>query len=933
MGARAGAKLAKNISKRVSPKANSKKTRVVPIQTHALADLVSTIGYQTPNVLAATKIKAPKNKETQEYLKERLGGKGAGLVSIAKLGISVPPAFNLSTALCSVYLSKQRIPDAVIQQCHSAMTGLEKALNKKFGSAENPLLVSVRSGARISMPGMMDTILNLGLNTAVTENLAKKYPDRARFFWDCYRRLIQMFSGVVLNLDLNPFEDILADIKDKEGVRVDSELSEKAVQKVCEEYLAHIRASSKTFPQDPWEQLTLAMEAVFRSWNTDRAIHYRKLNRISDEWGTSVTVQAMVFGNLNDRSGTGVVFTRDPSTGVNKLYGEYLLNAQGEDVVAGIRTPHEIHEMKKQLPKSFVALVEALEVLEKHFNEVQDVEFTVEEEKLYILQTRSAKRTASAALEHAAQFVKEKRLNTKEALKRISYDQVKQLLHPTLKATTEKPVAKGLPASPGAVSGRVVFDPETAVLRARTGIKVILVRRETSPEDIMGMAVAEGILTATGGMTSHAAVVGRGMGKSCVVGCTELHVNEQKKFAEVRGVQIQEEDWITLNGSTGEVYLGDLPTAPVTWGETAKTFFSWADAQAKIPVLANADTPEQAKLSVGLGAQGIGLCRTEHMFFDKERIKKFRLMILTEDTEMRSSLAQELQRYQREDFIGILKEMAGLSVCVRLLDPPLHEFLPKADDLEEIRSLAVDLKVSENKLVNRIHQLHETNPMLGHRGCRLGVTFPEIYSMQVRALAESLAESLKNSWKAELKIMIPLVMNTQELAALLKTLKADFETQLQKSLKSDAGLMKAAQKFVKWGTMIELPRACVVAKDLAPLIDFFSFGTNDLTQTTLGISRDDAAKFVPTYREQGLMSSDPFETLDQEGVGRLIRMAVEEGRKANSKLEIGVCGEHGGDPESIRFFHSLQFNTVSCSPFRVPIARLAVARVEEAKKK
>ncbi|MDB5039023.1 MAG: pyruvate phosphate dikinase, partial [Bacteriovoracaceae bacterium] len=765
-------------------------------------------------------------------------------------------------------------------------------------------------------------------NREITTRLAEENTEKAKFWWDCYRRLIQMYSEVVLGVSASAFDQILTNWKARDGVKNDSELSVKTLQSIVHDFEASVQAHGKTFPQDPWAQLTAAIEAVFRSWNTDRAIHYRKLNNIPEDWGTAVTVQSMVFGNLNENSATGVVFTRNPSTGENKIYGEYLLNAQGEDVVAGIRTPKDIQNLKKDLAKSCKQLVLVLEKLEKHFGEVQDVEFTIEDGRLFILQTRTAKRTAAATIEHFLQFVKEKKLKPERALQKIEYEQVKQLLHPTLKVTEQKPMARGLPASPGAVAGKAVFDPESAVIISRSGQKVILVRRDTSPEDIMGMAVSEGILTSTGGMTSHAAVVGRGMGKSCVVGCTEISVNETLKRASANGQSFSEGDWITLNGSTGEVYLGELPTAPVTWGKTAQMVFSWADKIAKIPVYANADTPEQARLAIELGAKGIGLCRTEHMFFDKERIKKFRLMILSENEVDRKKAAESLRTFQREDFVGIFKAMKNLSVCVRLLDPPLHEFLPKSENKEEIQILTGELKISESKLLLRIQQLHETNPMLGHRGSRLGITFPEIYEMQVRALAESLYRSIADKNPVVLKIMLPVIFSELELKVLLLNLKKAFYEQLNELTKDRPNLLKACEKAVKWGTMIELPRACIVSKKIAPLVDFFSFGTNDLTQTTLGISRDDASKFIPDYREQGILSVDPFETLDQDGVGKLIELSVTEGRKANPNLDIGICGEHGGDPESVQFFRKLGFDSVSCSPFRVPMARLAVARAE-----
>ncbi len=905
------------------------KGRVVSLATRRLSHSVSTIGYSTTGIQPAVKLL---QSESYSKLKEILGGKGAGLTSMVKLGLPVPPAISLSTPLCGVYLQKRTLPESILKDIRQALFGMQKFLKREFGSRTHPLLLSVRSGARVSMPGMMDTILNLGLNHEITTALADAHPEKERFWWDCYRRFIQMYSEVVMGVEYSVFDHILESWKSRDGVKVDSELSVSTLKKVCSDFEASLQARQKQFPQDPWEQLIAAIEAVFRSWNTDRAITYRKLNSIPDEWGTAVTIQAMVFGNLNEKSATGVVFTRDPSHGANRIYGEYLLNAQGEDVVAGIRTPQEIQNLKSDLPKAYAELTRVLKKLEHHFRDVQDVEFTIENERLFVLQTRSAKRTAAAQIEHIAQFVNEKRISKAEGLSRISYDQVKQLLHPTLKATSQRSFAKGLPASPGAVSGKAAFDPETAVDFARGGQRAILVRRDTSPEDIMGMAASEGILTSTGGMTSHAAVVGRGMGKACVVGCSDLEVDEHRREASAAGVSFSEGDWITINGATGDVYMGDLPTEPVTWGQTAQKVFSWADESARIPVLANADTPEQASLALGLGAKGIGLCRTEHMFFEKERIHKFRAMILSESEKQRTEAAKELQSFQEDDFYSILKVMKGFSVCVRLLDPPLHEFLPKVENEVEINALIEDLNISSSKLFSRIQQLAEVNPMLGHRGCRLGVTFPEIYEMQVRALAGSLIRNLSEKVNVTLKIMIPLVMTSSELDFLLSRLKKVYVEELDRLCHDQVALKQRALKATLWGTMIELPRACLVAADIAHRVDFFSFGTNDLTQTTMGLSRDDASKFIPAYLEKSLLPRDPFETLDQQGVGRLIRMAVTEGRKVNKNLEIGICGEHGGDPQSVEFFEREKFDSVSCSPFRVPLARLAASRARQLKK-
>ncbi len=903
------------VASRVKNSKLKTKKRVIPLSENRLSDAVTTIGYEAPGLKAAQKIKV-----SSEELKRRVGGKAAGLVEMSRLQMPVPPAFNLSTSVCSLFLARHEIPAAVLRQADQAMIGLERALGKKFGVGEAPLLVSVRSGAPASMPGMMDTVLNLGLSTHLTESLARQMPSMARFWWDCYRRLIFMFADVVFGLPSHEFEEMMHREKASLKIHKDADLSAEALERMCVMALRHIQDSGQDFPQDPRVQLKKAMEAVFRSWNSERAVHYRKLNKIPGDWGTSVTVQAMVFGNRNDRSGTGVVFTRNPSTGEKEIYGEFLMNAQGEDVVAGIRTPHPIAELQKSSPAVYREFEKLLRRLEDHFCEVQDVEFTIEDGRLFILQTRHAKRTASATLEHLAQFVSEKRISKEEAISRLSVDQVKQLLHPSLKPTTQKVLGRGLPASPGAVCGRIAFDPETALQMSRAQSRVILVRRETSPEDIMGMAVSEGILTATGGMTSHAAVVGRGMGKSCVVGCSDLRVDEAQKRASLGGVELREGESLTINGSTGEIYLGELPTEAMSWTKSAQNFFSWVDRGVEVKVLANADTPEQARTARSLGAQGIGLCRTEHMFFDAERLRGFRQMILAEDEEERSAALEALLPHQQEDFAAILEAMKGFSVCVRLLDPPLHEFLPRIEDEIEIETLSKIFRVSPHRIQSRIQILHEQNPMLGHRGCRLGITHPEIYLMQVKALALALIANERRGIRTDLKIMIPLAMDAAELASLLDPLRTEFT----KILESE-GFSKLSKR-VRWGTMIELPRSCLMAGQIAPLVDFFSFGTNDLTQTTMGLSRDDAAKFLPTYVEKRILMDDPFESIDEAGVGELIALAVQRGRKVNPHLELGICGEHGGDPKSINFFSRLRFDSVSCSPYRVPIARLALGQ-------
>lgn len=897
------------------------KKRAVPLLEKKWGEHLTCIGFEASGFTNVKKLKLK-----SDAMKAKLGGKAAGLADLARLGVPIPPALNLSTHLCQSFSVLESFPTAFLQRIKKALAGMESKLEAGFGDLKKPLLLSVRSGARISMPGMMDTVLNLGLNQEVVEHLAKNQPEKAWFWWDCYRRLIVMFSSVVLGCDRHPLEATLDHIKSKRGFRSETDLSAEDLKEVCQQQLLLLKDRGKTFPQDPWEQLAMSIHAVFRSWNTDRAIHYRKLNDIPEEWGTSVTLQSMVFGNLNENSGTGVVFTRNPSTGEKKLFGEYLMQAQGEDVVAGIRTPLPIENLKKSSPKAFLELVKVLKKLELHFKDAQDVEFTIENSKLYILQTRRAKRTARAHLENLVQFVQEKFLKPKQAIELFTYKEAKALLHPSLKATDQKSVGRGLPASPGAVSGKICLSPAVAIECQRLGEAAILVRRETCPEDIVGMSAAEGILTATGGMTSHAAVVGRGMGKTCVVGCTDLQIFETEKRLMIHQTEFREGDWITLEGGSGQIFSGRLATEPVSWTPAAKKFFNWADESADIKVLANADTPDQARVARDLGAKGIGLCRTEHMFFEKSRIHDFRKMILAESERQLRDFSSSLLDHQKNDFDEIFEVMRGLEVNVRLLDPPLHEFLPSKTDHSEIAVLAEALGVTSGHILQRLSQLHEHNPMLGHRGCRLGISFPEIYRMQIRALARSFSELPKTRNKMNLKIMIPLVSDPQELKILLEDLKEVFEAELK-----DLDSLKLFRK-VKWGTMIEVPRACLLAKEIAKQVDFFSFGTNDLTQTSFGISRDDSAKFLSLYLEKSLLPADPFESLDLKGVGALIQEAVRQGRGANKELELGICGEHGGDPKSIGFFHELGFDSISCSPFRVPIARMAAAKERGLKK-
>lgn len=907
-------KLGTRMSKSKSQKSAKKKASLVQQKT---AREVTTLGYQVPKLNSATKLKGK-----VAGWKLKLGGKGANLAQMFKLKLPVPPAFNLSTALCSQYLLRQQLPDTVWQATEAALAGMEKTLDRRFGGEEKPLLVSVRSGAPVSMPGMMDTILNLGLNDQITKALVTRNPELSSFWWDCYQRLVVMFADVVLGLSRDQFDDRIDQIKQENSIPEDELLPANFAEAYVRDCLELISSQGKEFPQDPKQQLKLAIEAVFRSWNTERAIHYREINSIDSGLGTAVNIQAMVFGNLNDRSGTGVVFTRNPSTGEKAIYGEFLMKAQGEDVVAGIRTPVQIAELKPAAPTAYAELLKCLKRLEDFYQDVQDVEFTIEDGRLFILQTRAAKRTAKAYIEHLIQFVKEKRIAKKKALTQLPYAQVDQLLHPTLKPTDQKPLGQGLPASPGAVSGRVALDPQSAIQMSRTGEKVILVRRETSPEDIQGMSAAEGILTATGGMTSHAAVVGRGMGKACVVGCSDLQIKESEMRIEIKGERIEAGSTITINGATGDIYRGVLPTEATSWSASAQKVFGWADAEAEIKVFANADTPDQALLAKDLGAQGVGLCRTEHMFFEAHRLKEFRRLILSTDDQSRSQALSFLESEQTSDFFQMMEAMKSLSLCVRLLDPPLHEFLPLAHDRSAISSLATEMKCPVSELQDRISKLSELNPMLGHRGCRLGVTDPDIYRMQVRALAKAFTKIVEAKCQTELKIMIPLVADVRELEFLLPILKAEFYQVVEKS----ALAKKQAKRLIKWGTMIELPRACLLTSEMAKHVDFISFGTNDLTQTTFGLSRDDSNKFLPRYKELGIYTTDPFISLDRAGIGQLIRMAIKSARKVNKKIEVGVCGEHGGDPSSIEFFQAEKFQSVSCSPFRVPIARLACGR-------
>ena len=861
-------------------------------------------------------------------MKNQLGGKGANLADMCALGLPVPPGFTITTDVCVAYYDAgKNFPDSLAAQVADGVKEIERIVGRKFGDASNPLLVSVRSGARASMPGMMDTILNLGLNDATVEGLAAK-TGNPRFAYDSYRRFIQMYSDVVLGVDHDHFEDLLDLMKNERDFSQDTDLSADDLKELVAQYKAKVLEHlKKPFPQDVNEQLWGATKAVFDSWMNPRAITYRNLHDIPASWGTAVNIQSMVFGNMGDDCATGVAFTRNPSTGDKAFYGEFLVNAQGEDVVAGIRTPQpltiqgkaeggDLPSMEEVMPDVFADLVRIYQKLEAHYRDMQDIEFTVENRKLWMLQTRNGKRTAKASLKIAVDMVNEKLISREEALLRIDPLSLDQLLHPTLDPNAKKQViAKGLPASPGAASGKVVFTAEDAEHAANLKEKVILVRVETSPEDIHGMHAAQGILTARGGMTSHAAVVARGMGKCCVSGAGEVRINYAKKEFSAGNVTVREGDIITLNGSTGEVILGAVATVEPNLSGDFNTVMGWADAVRTLNVRTNAETPLDAKTARGFGAEGIGLCRTEHMFFDAERIIAMREMIVAETKKAREAALAKLLPMQRKDFADIFRIMDGLPVTIRLLDPPLHEFLPHTES--EMQEVADASHLTLEAVKYRASQLHEANPMLGHRGCRLGITYPEIYAMQSRAIFEAAAEVQKSGGKVLPEIMIPLVMTKKEL-------------QLMKAIVDDAATAVAKETGVnieyQVGTMIELPRAALRAGDIAEFAEFFSFGTNDLTQTTLGISRDDAANFIEQYKKQGVIEQDPFVTLDQDGVGELIRLAAERGKATRANIKLGICGEHGGDPASIGFCQKAGLNYVSCSPYRVPIARLAAAQ-------
>ncbi|MDR3215827.1 MAG: pyruvate, phosphate dikinase [Clostridiaceae bacterium] len=863
-------------------------------------------------------------KEADGSRKDLFGGKGANLAEMTKLGMPVPPGFIITTKACTKYYAEDgnKIAPEVAEQIFKALKKLEAESGKKFGDSQNPFLVSVRSGARASMPGMMDTILNLGLNDVSVKGLAT-LTGNPRFAYDCYRRFIQMYSDVVTGVGKKEFEEIIGKLKKEKGVELDVQLTAEDLQELIAVFKKHYKEVKKTdFPQDPNEQLLGAVEAVFRSWNNERAIIYRRDNNIPGSWGTAVNVQSMVFGNMGETSGTGVAFTRNPSTGEKKLYGEYLMNAQGEDVVAGIRTPNPIATLENQNEEVYKQFVNIATTLENHYRNMQDMEFTIERGKLYMLQTRNGKRTAASAVKVAVDLVKEGMVTPEEAVCLIEPKQLDALLHPQFDADVIKKtehIAKGLEASPGAACGKICFNAEEAKKRANEDKDnknpVILVRQETSPEDIEGMMAAEGILTSRGGMTSHAAVVARGMGTCCVAGCKEVIIDEEAKTVTIGGKTYGSEDYLSLDGTTGKVYAGKIATVDAKLPEDYYTIMEWADKFRALKVRTNADTPVDAAKAFSFGAEGIGLCRTEHMFFAEDRIPRIREMIVAKTTEQREKALAELLPLQKGDFIGLYKEMQGCPVTIRFLDPPLHEFLPKED--ADIAVLANEMKIDFKDLKETVKALHEDNPMMGHRGCRLAVTYPEIAAMQTRAVIEAAIECNAEGMNIIPEIMIPLVGEVKEFNFVKDVVDATAKAVMEE---------KGVTIQYKVGTMIEIPRAALTAGTIAKKADFFSFGTNDLTQMTFGFSRDDSPKFLDSYYKNGIFESDPFAKLDQTGVGKLVEMASKAGRAVNANIKLGICGEHGGDPSSIEFCHNKGLDYVSCSPFRVPIARLAAAQ-------
>ncbi|XP_022761191.1 pyruvate, phosphate dikinase, chloroplastic-like [Durio zibethinus] len=860
--------------------------------------------------------------EGNKGMKSLLGGKGANLAEMASIGLSVPPGFTISTESCQEYQQNaKRLPSGLWEEVLEGLKTVEEDMGAFLGDPSKPLLLSVRSGAAISMPGMMDTVLNLGLNDDVVTGLAAKSGER--FAYDSYRRFLDMFGDVVMGIPHSSFEEKIARMKQLRGVELDTELTASDLKELVEQYKnVYLKVKGEEFPSDPRKQLSLAVEAVFNSWDSLRAIKYRSINKITGLKGTAVNIQCMVFGNMGDTSGTGVLFTRNPSTGEKKLYGEFLVNAQGEDVVSGNRTPEDLDSMKSHMPEPYKELVMNCKILEEHYKDMMDIEFTVQENRLWMLQCRSGKRTGKGAVKMAVDMVHEGLVDTRTAIKMVEPHHLDQLLHPWFEdpsAYKDKVVAVGLPASPGAAVGQIVFNAEDAEQWNAEGKTVILVRTETSAEDVGGMHAAAGILTARGGMTSHAAVVARGWGKCCVAGCSDIHVNDLEKVLVIGNMMLKEGEWLSLNGTTGEVILGKQPLSPPLLSRDLETFMSWADEIRHLKVMANVDTPEDALTARKNGAQGIGLCRTEHMFFaSEERIKAVRMMIMAVTPEQRKAELDLLLPYQRYDFEGIFKAMDGLPVTIRLLDPPLHEFLPEGDREKIVCDLASETGLSKEEVHSKIQKLLEVNPMLGLRGCRLGISSPELTQMQVRAIFQAALSVSNQGVKVFPEIMVPLVGTPEELGHQVSLIRG-----VAKEVFSEMG----SSLSYKVGTMIEIPRAVLVADEIAKEAEFFSFGTNDLTQMTFGFSRDDVGKFLPLYLSEGILQSDPFEVLDKKGVGHLIKIAVEKGRQARPGLEVGICGEHGGEPSSIAFFAKAGFDYVSCSPFRVPIARLAAAQV------
>jgi pyruvate,orthophosphate dikinase len=867
-----------------------------------------------------------KKAEGNGRMKDILGGKGSGLAEMTNIGIPVPPGFTISTEVCTQYYEKGTYPDGLEDEVKKQLSRVEKLTGKKFGDKENPLLLSVRSGARVSMPGMMDTVLNLGLNDITIEGLKDK-SNNPRFSYDSYRRLIQMYGDVVMGVPHSDFESLLSQAKEERGVTQDVDLSTDTLKELVTQYLRIIKEKTqKEFPPDPFDQLWGGIKAVFESWNTKRAMEYRRINKIPDTWGTAVNVQTMVYGNMGENSATGVAFTRNPATGENIFYGEFLINAQGEDVVAGIRTPHPLNKAQKgesdltsleeEMPEMYTKLAKIRNTLEKHFRDMQDIEFTIENGKLYLLQTRTGKRTAISAVKISSDMKKENLISKEEAVGRVSPEHLDQLLHPMLDPNaTFTVVAKGLPASPGAASGKVVFTSEEAkeIVKDKKE-QLILVRIETSPEDVGGMKACQGILTARGGMTSHAAVVARGMGKPCVVGCEAIDIDYEKNQFSVGGTVVKKGDWITIDGASASLILGDVPKIkPELTGDFGE-LMEWADEIRRLGVRTNADNPKDAKIARDFGAEGIGLCRTEHMFFSPDRIFAMREMILADSKEEREKALEKILPIQEEDFIGIFRVMDGFPVIIRTLDPPLHEFLPK--ERKEQEKLATQLGVDTEKIARRVEEMSEMNPMLGYRGCRLGLSYPEITEMQARAIFGAACKVAKEGIKVIPEVMIPLVGIKEELR-----LQREIVEKIAEEVMEKEGIK------IKYliGTMIELPRASLTAHEIAEYADFFSYGTNDLTQTTFGFSRDDVAKFINIYVEKGILPNDPFQVIDQTGVGELVKMGLEKGKQARPELEVGICGEHGGEPSSVEFCHRIGLDYVSCSPFRVPIARLAAA--------